>query len=197
MHTSTRHSIAASTLSAAAGALFVASIWWPVARTGVGSALAVHELFDLLLADTLPLGIPRWLGILGYLPALGGATLLMAEALVGRSRLVTRAVGYAVAALSTVALVTQGPWSAVETLGTGAWLALAATVTGGVAWIILLAERTGSRRRSRVTVPTGDPPTGTPTLATHVGRDDHQMTTTTALATFAGVGNDTWERHVL
>lgn len=114
----------ATACSVAAAFFLVVSITRPPARSGVASTISMHELFDLLLAGNLPLPVPRWLGVFGYLPALGGGLLLLAEAARGRLRVVVRAVGLVLAVVSVVAIVWFGPWRAPGNLGAGSWLAL-------------------------------------------------------------------------
>lgn len=123
-----------------AAVLLVVSITLPPARSGVASTISLHELFDLLLAGDLPLRIPRWLGIFGYLPALGGGLLLLAEAAQGGLRVVVRSVGLVVAVVSVVAIVVFGPWDAPGNLGTGSWLALAGVGFALAATLIELYE---------------------------------------------------------
>lgn len=126
----------ASAFSVLAAGLLVAGVTQPVARVGIGSSLSLHALFDLVLAGNLPLDVPRWLGVSGYLPAIGGALLLVAEAFDGPTRVVVRAIGLVVAVVSVLAIVVFGPWEAPGNLGPGAWLlsagALCAVIGAGV-----------------------------------------------------------------
>ena len=99
---------------------------------GIGSTISTHELFDLMLAGNLPFSIPRWLGLFGYVPVLGGALLLIAEAAQSRIRSAVRLVGVASAVISVGALVFFGPWEVPGELGSGLWLGLI-----GVAFALL------------------------------------------------------------
>jgi hypothetical protein len=115
----------ATACSVAAAVLLVVGITRPPARTGIASTISMHELFDLLLAGNLPLRVPRWIGLFGYLPALGGALLLLAEATRGPRRVVVRSVGLAVVVVSVIGIVWFGPWGALGNLGAGSWIVLA------------------------------------------------------------------------
>lgn len=118
---------AATACSVAAAVLLVVGITRPPARTGIASTISMHELFDLLLAGNLPLRIPRWIGLFGYLPAFGGALLLLAEATRGTRRIVVRTVGLAVVVVSVIGIVWFGPWGAPGNLGAGSWIVLVGT----------------------------------------------------------------------
>ncbi len=140
-----------------AATLLVTSVTRPVARTGLGSTLSLHQLFDLVLSGNLPVAVPRWIGLSGYLPAFAGAVLLIAEAATGRLRTGLRIVGLGVATASVTAIVTLGPWEAPGTLGTGAWLALAGVLSGwagvGVGAAARLAHRDEPMVAHEPTVP--------------------------------------------
>ncbi len=117
----------------AAGALLlVVSITRPPADNGTGSTISLHELFDLLLAGNLPMPIPRWVGVFGYVPAIGGAMILISEALPTRPGLVVRGIGWLAAAASVSVLVTQGPWQVFGGLGPALWLGMAGVVVVGL-----------------------------------------------------------------
>jgi hypothetical protein len=145
-----------SLLCGSGGALLVACVTQPLARIGVGSATSFHEVFDLLLDGHLRLGIPRWVGLLGYVPAFGGVAILLAEATVGRLLIVLFLSGLVSSAVAVGLLAATGPWNHLDRLGLGLWLGIAgvavATVGGLLDRLLLIRAR---KRRSPTTTKAG------------------------------------------
>ncbi len=146
----TRH-WANSVVDGCAGVLLVVCITQPLAREGIGSATSLHELFDLLLGGTLRFGIPRWLGLFGYLPAFGGIAIMIAEATHGRLRTAMRVTGVLIATVSVTILTVAGPWNSPSRLGTGLWLAIAGVAAALVSSALELAHVIGASRSARTT----------------------------------------------
>lgn len=132
-HARLQHHWLPTLLCGAGGVLLVVCVTQPLAHVGVGSATSFHEVFDLLLDGHLRLGIPRWVGLFGYVPAFGGVAILLAEATVGRLRIVLFLSGLVASALAVGLLAVTGPWSHLDRLGLGLWLGIAgvAVVTVG------------------------------------------------------------------
>lgn len=151
-----------------AAVLLVVSVTRPVAGTGLGSTLSLHQLFDLVLSGNLPIRVPRWIGLSGYLPALAGAVLLIAEAATGRWRTGLRMVGVGVATASVAAIVALGPW---EKLGSGAWLGVAGVASAWFGVALGVAGRVVGRTDTRARP---DSP--------HVGDEDDDARSTAATA---------------
>lgn len=137
----------APALRAVGAVALVVAVTRPVARTGLGSALALHELFDLLLSGRLPFGLPRWLGLFGYLPAIGGALVLIGEAPRGRAGPVLRWVGVSVAVVSVAVLALGGPWRRPGLYGVGLYWAFAGCILVVVGLVVgALSGRSAGRR---------------------------------------------------
>ena len=155
-HARLQHHWLPSLLCGSAGVLLVTCVTQPIARMGVGSATSLHEVFDLLLDGHLRLGIPRWVGLFGYVPAFAGVAILLAEATVGRLRNVLFLSGLVSAALAVGLLAVTGPWNHVDQFGLGLWLGIAgvavATVGGLLDRLLLIRAR---RRPSPTTTKAG------------------------------------------
>lgn len=155
-HPGLQHHWLPSLLCGAGGVLLVACVTQPLARTGVGSATSFHEVFDLLLDGHLRLGIPRWVGLFGYVPAFGGVAILLAEATVGRLRIALFLSGLVSSALAVGLLAVTGPWHHLDQLGRGLWLGITgvavATVGGLLDRLLLFRAR---KRRSTSTKKAG------------------------------------------
>lgn len=109
----------------------------------------MHELFDLLLSGTIRVGVPRWLGMFGYLPAIGGIFVMLAEATVGRARAAMRMVGIVLAAVAVGAFSIGGPWHSLDQLGLGVRLAAGGLVLAIVGTVVdLVAARRHRALRS-------------------------------------------------
>lgn len=126
-----RHTSIALFARGVGGVLLVFSETLPLAREGIGSATSMHALFDLLLSDTIRVGIPRWLGLFGYAPAIGGVLVMLAEAARGRLQTWLRAVGLLVAGVALAAIAFGGPWRGVSLLGDAVWVG-----AGGISLVI-------------------------------------------------------------
>lgn len=116
-------------VSAAAGLLVALRLPWR--DHGVGSAITVHRLGDLMLSGELAPLVPRWFGLAPYLLYVVAAGWLGAGACPDRLRrwLATSATGMAALLVVASSMLPSPAW---DRLGPGALLAVAAVAVAGV-----------------------------------------------------------------
>ncbi len=150
----------ATVLAGLGGLALVGCVLLPIAREGVGSATPLRGLSDLILAGSLRAQVPSWLGILGYLPAICGVVVLLAELLHHPARAVVRGAAVTVAALTIGALLWLVSWRSLGDLGRGLQLGVAGVALSFGAWT---ADVLGQRRLRRppAPLPPPQPPNGT------------------------------------
>lgn len=136
----------ATACAAVAGLALTGCILLPIAQQGVGAATPMRGLSDLILAGTLSHQLPSWAGVLGYIPAFGGALLLLSELLGPTARLVTRIVALLLAGIVLGAYLWLVPWTTPADVGPGLQLGCLGLVFGVVA---TLTDRIGQRTSTR------------------------------------------------
>lgn len=136
----------ATACSAVAGLALTGCILLPIAQRGVGAATPMRGLSDLILAGSLSHQLPTWAGVLGYLPAFGGALLLLSELFGPTARLLTRVVALTLAGAVLGAYLWLVPWSTPADVGPGLQLGCVGLLIGVAATLIdRIAQRTSKR----------------------------------------------------
>ena len=130
----------ATALAALGGVALTACVLFPIARRGVGSATPMRGLSDLILSGSLSHQLPSWAGVVGYLPGIGGALLLLSEAFGPVARLVIRVVALVPSGAVLGLFVWIVPWDSPADVGMGLQLGCLGWLLGAGALVIDLSR---------------------------------------------------------
>lgn len=125
---------ASGTAVAGGAVLVLIAMAGPLTGDGVGSTVSARQFADLVLSGGVASWVPRWAGLIIYVPALAAAVALVGLGLGGRAGRMVTAVAWTLGVVAALALAAALRWQPLAHPGWGAFVALAglAAMAAGV-----------------------------------------------------------------